>query len=155
MFHVVFPSIEWFITILSTDGQYLNFQILRDPSTGKLKFSGDNSPEFDSLQDVLTNGKGSPFNVSRRLTPCVVSPTRTKVFSAGESSMKSLVPERIELPSHALYPESKVTSKSVMGAGRFTDVYQGRMQIEATKKERSVVTKCIKNDDLLRKVSVL
>ena len=53
-----------------------------------------------------------------------------------------MVPERIDLPSHALYPESKVTSKSVMGAGRFTDVYQGRMQIEATKKERLVVTKC-------------
>lgn len=63
-----------------------------------------------------------------------------------------MVPERIDLPSHALYPESKVTSKSVMGAGRFTDVYQGRMQIEATKKERLVVTKCIKNDDLLSRI---
>lgn len=128
----------------------MNFQILKK-STGKFEFSGDNSPEFNSLEDILVNGKGSPFNVSRRLTPCVVIPTRTKVFTAGENALKNMVPERIELPSHALYPESKVTSKSVMGAGRFTDVYQGRMQIEATKKERLVVTKCIKNDDLLRK----
>ena len=151
----MFPLIDWFITILSSDGQYLNFQILKNPKTGKFEFSGDNSPEFDSIEDILVNGKGSPFNVSRRLTPCVVIPTRTKVFSAGENALKNMVPERIDLPSHALYPESKVTSKSVMGAGRFTDVYQGRMQIEATKKERLVVTKCIKNDDLLRRRSLL